>query len=82
MQLSKEHKRQIEKIISVGKCPKDFVCYKSGFEKLSKVKIIGDAKLVECLEKSPQACEFGFSFEHGSFCKCPLRCYIAKIFHK
>lgn len=82
MQMDKEHKRQIEEIISTRECPKDFVCYKSGFEKLSKVEIIGDAKLVECLEKRAQACEFGFPFEHGFFCKCPLRCYIAKNFHK
>lgn len=82
MQLGKEYKRQIEELIGVMECPKDFVCYKSEFENLAKVRIIGDAKLVECLEKSPQASEFGFSFEHESFCKCPLRCYIAKNFHK
>lgn len=82
MQLDEEYTRQVEKIISVTECPKDFVCYKSEFENLAKVRIIGDAKLVECLEKSPQTCEFGFSFEHGSFCKCPLRRYIAENFHK
>ena len=46
MRLVTEHKRQIEEIISVMGCPWDFVCYKSGFKKLSKVTIIGDAKLV------------------------------------
>lgn len=82
MRLVAEHKRQIEDIISVMECPWDFVCYKSGFEKLSKVRIIGDAKLVECLEKRPLECQFGFDFGCGSFCKCPLRCYIVKNFHK
>ena len=82
MQLCKEHRKQVEEIISVMKCPRDFACYKSGFENLSRVRIIGYAKLVECLEKSPQTCEFGFSFEHGRFCKCPLRYYIAKNFHR
>ena len=46
MRLVTEHKRQIEEIISVMGCPWDFVCYKSGFKKLIKVTIIGDAKLV------------------------------------
>ena len=82
MQLGKEHESQVEKIISAMECPRDFVCYKSGFENLSRVRIIGDAKLIECLEKSPHTCEFRFSFEHGSFCKCPLRYYIAKNFDK
>ena len=82
MRLVTEHQRQIEEIIGVIECPWDFVCYKSGFEKLSKVTIIGDAKLVECLEKSPQTCQYEFAFGYGSFCKCPLRCYIAKNFHK
>ena len=49
MQLGKEHKRQVEEIISAMECPKDFVCHKSEFENLTKVRIIGDAKLVECL---------------------------------
>ena len=82
MRLVTERKRQIEEIISVMECPWDFVCYKSGFEKFSKVRIIGDAKLVECLEKRPQACQYGFAFGQGSFRKYPLRCYIAKNFHK
>lgn len=53
MQLDTEHKRQVEEIIRVMECPSNFVCYTSGFENLSMVRIIGDAKLVECLgEKS------------------------------
>ncbi len=82
MQLDGEHKRQVEEIIGEMECPRNFVCYASGFENLSTVRIIRSAKLVECLEESPQTCEFGFSFGYGTFCKCPLRCYIAKNFHK
>lgn len=53
MQLGKEHQRQIEELIGVITCPEDFVCYKSEFENLAKTRIIGDAKLVECLEAVP-----------------------------
>jgi len=82
VQLGKEYKRQVEELIISMECPKNFVYCKSEFENLRRVRIIGDAKLVECLEKSPQTCELGFSFEYGSFCTCPLRHYIAKNVHK
>ena len=82
MQLDEVHKRRVEEIMGAMACPKDFTCYKSGFENLSRVTIIGDAELVECLEETPQTCVFGSSFGYGSFCRCPLRCYIAKNFRK
>lgn len=82
MQLDGEQKRQIEEIIRVMECARNYVCYKSGFENLSRIKIIRDVELVECLEENPQTCKLGFSFGYGTFCKCPLRYYIAKNFHK
>jgi len=82
VQLDTEHKRQVEEITSAMECPKDFICYKSGFENLSKVNIIGDAKLVECLNTKANTCRYSFSFVSGYFCKCPLRYYIAKNFHE
>lgn len=82
MQLGKERKGQVEEIIDKMECPTYFLCYKSGFMNLSTIRIIGDTELIECLEESPQTCKFGFSFGQGTFCKCPLRHYIAKNFHK
>ena len=78
MEITQEHKTQIEEIISGMECPKDFKCYKSGFEDLSKIEIFRDGELVECLEKHSQLCKFSFNFKYGYFCKCPLRRYIAK----
>ena len=82
MEITQEHKTQIEEIISGIECPKDFECYKSGFENLCKTLIFGDGKVVECLGKSGQQCNFSFSFGLGYFCKCPLRIYIAKNFNR
>jgi hypothetical protein len=82
MEITQEHKTQIEEIISGIECPKDFECYKSGFENLCKILIFGDGELVECLGKSKQQCNFSFSFGLGYFCKCPLRIYIAKNFNR
>ena len=82
MLLVTEHKRQIEEIISDIECPKDFQCYKSDFEDLAKIRIFRDGELVECFEEHSYLCKFSFSFGRGYYCKCPLRCYIAKKFHK
>ena len=36
-----KHKEEIEKIIDVMTCPKDFICYKSGFKNLGKARDMG-----------------------------------------
>ena len=78
MEITQEHNTRIEEIISGMECPKDFECYKSGFEDLAKIKIFRDGDLVECLGERPQFCKFSFRFGLDYYCKCPLRKYIAK----
>lgn len=79
---TQETRTQIEEIIRGMSCPKDFKCVKSGFEKLCKAKIIGRGNLIECSPENQHACKFKLSFTGKSFCKCQLRYYIAKTFHK
>ena len=38
--------KEIEKIIDELKCPKDFICYKSGFQNLCKVEDIGKVGII------------------------------------
>jgi len=71
-EISQEHKKQIEEIIEGMECPKDFECYKPGFESLCKARIIRDGKLVECPDEQEQACHFRMPIGFGSFCKCQL----------
>jgi hypothetical protein len=73
-----DHKDEIEKIIGQMQCSKDFQCYKSGFEILSKIKDIGLASHVQCLEENVFGCQFSVRFGGNYFCECPLRVYIAK----
>ncbi len=82
MEITQEHKTQIEEIISGIECPKDFECYKSGFENLCKTRIFQDGEVVECLGESLRLCKFSFNFWFGYFCKCPLRRYITKNFNR
>jgi hypothetical protein len=72
-----ERNQHIEKIISSMKCSKGFVCYKSNFKVLCKVKKAGEGKIIECSPENQGACEYRFSFMGKVFCKCPLRHYIA-----
>ena len=70
-------------IIDAIECPRDFACYKSGFGNLSKVEIMADGKLIECLEENGRHCRLGFAFgAETTFCLCPLRSYTARNFHK
>lgn len=82
MVITQEHRQQIESIIKQMDCPKNFRCYKSGFENLSEVGIVGDFDMIECIEKGAQTCELGSPVGLGVVCKCPLRNYIAKNFHR
>jgi len=77
-----QQQRQIENIIAAMKCAKDFQCCKSGFMNLCKAKLVADTGLVECSPENQQDCEFRISFMDRTFCKCQLRCYIAKNLHK
>ena len=76
------NKKEIEEIIGRMQCPKDFECYKSGFEILCSAKDIGLETFVKCLEEDPLECQFSMPYGHTRFCHCPLRIYIAKKLKK
>ena len=82
MKMTQEHQRVIEGIKSEMTCPKDFECCRSGFERLGNVGIIGDGEMIECIDENAGICEFGDFFGLGYLCKCPLRNYIARNFHR
>ena len=72
------NKKKIEEIVGGITCPKDFVCYKSGFENLCKAENIWMEFLFKCLEDDPRECVFSEGYDHVYYCKCPLRVYIAQ----
>jgi hypothetical protein len=82
MENIQEHKARIEEIIRGMECPRDFKCYKSGFEDIPKAEIFNEGELVECLEKNSPPCILSFGFGFGRFCKCHLRRYIAQNFDR
>jgi hypothetical protein len=77
-----DHKKEIERIIGEFSCPKDFICYKSGFSKICKAEDIGLEPYLECCDESPEECTFLLSYANVRYCDCPLRCYIAKTLKK
>ena len=82
MELTEKQRTEIEKIISRTKCPKDFECYKSEFEKLCKARNYGLKDHIECLEENSEECNFSLAFGKGYLCKCALRIYAAKNLRK
>ncbi len=73
-----KHKRQMEKIMSKMKCPKDFACYKFDFKNFSKTKDVPMESFVECSSKDAWQCEYSLLFGSSYLCKCPLRVYVLK----
>ena len=59
-------------------CPKDFKCCTEGLENLCKARDVGLGTFIECLEDEPHECPFSMRLSGLSYCKCPLRVYIAK----
>jgi hypothetical protein len=84
--VNQEDIQKIKEIIDDLKCPKDFKCYKQGFEGLCQVKDVGLDSVVECLEinrnECTNGCTFRVSYGHAYYCTCPLRVYIAKRLKK
>ena len=78
IELTEDQKQEIEQIKSGMECPKDFVCYKSGFRKVCEAELIAGGKLLECLEPNSLTRKFALPFGRGVFCECPLRFYAAK----
>ena len=70
--------KEVQKIMVDVECPKDFICYKSGFETLGKVKDVGLKGHVQCLEEKSSDCPFSVSFLSPNFCRCPVRIHIAE----
>jgi hypothetical protein len=77
-----DHKKEIEQIIGEFSCPKDFICYKSGFTKVCKAEDIGLEPYLECCDEGPDECMFLLSYANLRYCDCPLRFYIAKTLKK
>lgn len=75
-------KKEIEEIMDEMNCPKDFICYKSGFENLCKAEDVGRKSVLLCLEENPLDCKFSIPIGSTYYCQCPLRIYIAKKVEK
>jgi hypothetical protein len=80
MELSQEQRSQIEDIISRTLCPRKYECYRSDFEKLCKIKVVGTTGLIECSKQNRRLCRFGVPFGYKTFCNCQLRHYISPTF--
>ena len=82
VQMGSDHRKRIRRIMAEFDCPKNFVCYKSGFTELCTAEDIGCEPYVECFDEGREGCLFLLSFANVHYCDCPLRLYIAKKLKK
>lgn len=75
MQIAQERAEGIEHVIRCAYCPRDFDCYRTGFEHLCKAVPIANTDLVVCREQS--MCSFQIPFGGALYCSCSVRKYIA-----
>ena len=75
--MEEKHKETIEKLIAETDCSANFKCLESAAEDLCKAKDWGMEHYVECLDENSSGCKFALSFSK-TYCKCPLRVYLAK----
>lgn len=76
--MEESSKKKLEELIGQIECPKDFICYKSGFKTLCKAEDVGMKSYLKCLEENPRDCVFSMGYAESYYCTCPLRRYIAK----
>jgi hypothetical protein len=82
MTIDDEHEKELREIIDGLQCPKNFQCYRSGFENLCKARALEtEPPMLICCEKHPQKCTF-LNVAGGFTCECPLRVYIAEKLKK
>ncbi|MGD0887142.1 MAG: hypothetical protein ABSA46_20045 [Thermodesulfovibrionales bacterium] len=76
--MDKALQKEIEIIMEVLECPKDFGCYKAGYKKLCRAKDIGLQSFLQCLEGTSPDCKFSLPYGGIYFCRCPIRRRIIK----
>lgn len=82
VEITQEHASRLEELMLGLECPKEFICHKSGFTHLCKVRRSGRAGFLECLEPDARSCQFSLPFGDPPVCLCPVRCYVAAEFGK
>ena len=82
MEIAQGHRDKIEGIIAEMDCPIDVKCYRGELDNLTKVRMLANDAVIECLEKNRRLCKFELPFGETFFCICRLRQYIAKNLHR
>jgi hypothetical protein len=77
VEIAQEHASRLEELMRGLECPKEFICYKSGFTHLGKVRKTGASGFLECLEPDSRNCQFSLPFGDPPACLCPVRIYLA-----
>lgn len=78
MRVPKEHEAEIRRILRSIKCPHQTQCCDPDIRGPCHIRYLGDANLIECLDKQGRTCPFGVSFGYSIFCRCPVCKYLVQ----
>jgi len=82
VEITQEHADRLQELMAGLECPKEFICHKSGFTRLCKVRKAGASGFLECLEEDARTCQFSLPYGDPPACLCPVRAYVAAEFGK
>jgi hypothetical protein len=82
MESTQEYAAEVDRIRSRTRCPRQFLCCQSGFTRMGEVAVIAGGRLLECKAEEAATCPLALSYGDAFFCKCRLRMYISRVFHR
>ena len=78
VELSESQEQVIETIMAETSCPKDFECYRLGFEKLCSARRLTGTNLIECQSQTGRKCLMSTVYgQQKLVCGCQLRNFAA-----
>ena len=77
---SSSQREQLERIMAVTPCRKNFVCLTPRFRCSGRVELTDSGRAVKCLGHEQATCGLAIPFADGTYCACLMRLYIARAF--
>ena len=72
-----EKQKELLRIKEQTRCSKQHRCLKDSLRDICKAKYLAVADMMQCLDETPEKCDYSQPSEGIIRCKCPLRRYIA-----
>jgi len=76
MNFTEQQRQHLERLKSVTRGDKKYVCLERPREELCAARDLGMEHFLACLVTAQHKCRHAFPFGKGRFCRCPIRVYL------